>query len=95
MTITVAFLMTLLTLVHQPAAQNETQSQCRCSNFRWLCCARRLVIRWFGRTATWFRIRADADNGTWKTGEIPAKGKRFTVVEREGEQSFTCLHHRI
>ena len=36
---------------------------------------------------------ARADDGTWDSGDIPAKARRVVVLREKGEQTYTCLYH--
>ncbi|MGQ0815145.1 MAG: cupredoxin domain-containing protein [Gemmatimonadota bacterium] len=36
---------------------------------------------------------ATADDDSWDSGDIPAKGSRTMIVRQKGEQPFTCLYH--
>jgi plastocyanin len=36
---------------------------------------------------------ADAANRVWMSGNIPAKAKAVTVMQKKGEYEFICLYH--
>lgn len=92
MTINLGLLLALLTLLPTSNRKRHTVSM---SAFQYSPVVLHASV---GDTVVWENRdivphTADADSGAWKSGDIPAKGKRMTVVRRKGEQPFTCLYH--